>query len=348
MKKLVLSLLLVTAQLVAINAHIDLEERSQPFVLETRRLQIPGFSDAFNPSIVRWNGGILLSFRARDPLTKSTNLVGFVWLNEELEPITDPALLQIKSDSLGRESVQDPRLIVVEDKLFMVYSNLTEISPGDSQRRVFLAEVQYNEGSFSAMEPQLFRHFDADRGKKYEKNWVPFDYAGKLFLSYKIDPHRVFLTLPEEESCLTLSETAGKVKWDYGQLFGGTPALFVRGQYLSFFHSSKAIYSLQSQGKRMTHYFIGAYTFEAAPPFALTGLSPEPIVGEGFYNGPAYKTWKPLRVVYPCGILEMDDVLWISYGRQDHEAWLAKVDIDGLLASLTPIATDEGSGMHKK
>ena len=62
----------------------DLEQNVQSFILEEKQINIPGYPDAFNPSIVRWfDGRLLLVFRARDPLNQLPYLMGFVWLNEE-------------------------------------------------------------------------------------------------------------------------------------------------------------------------------------------------------------------------------------------------------------------------
>jgi predicted GH43/DUF377 family glycosyl hydrolase len=86
----------------------------------------------------------------------------------------------------------------------------------------------------------------------------------------------------------------------------------------------------------MVHYFMGAYLFEDSPPFSIQKISPNPIVSKTFYNGPAYQTWKPLRVVFPCGVIHNEKYIWVSYGRQDHEAWIVKLDKAGLYKSLVP------------
>ncbi len=47
---------------------IDFEETSRDFVLETRKIEIPGYPHAFNPSIIRWKGELLLTFRYLPPI----------------------------------------------------------------------------------------------------------------------------------------------------------------------------------------------------------------------------------------------------------------------------------------
>ena len=113
--------------------------------------------------------------------------------------------------------------------------------------------------------------------------------------------------------------------------------MLIDGEYLAFFHSSTYMSTVHSKGRVIQHYFMGAYTFAAEPPFELTRISPEPIVGKDFYKGREYTTWKPLRVVFPCGFVFNDRFIWIAYGRQDHEVWIAKLDKKKLFDSLIPV-----------
>ncbi len=83
---------------------------------------------------------------------------------------------------------------------------------------------------------------------------------------------------------------------------------------------------------------MGAYTFSASPPFEITKISQEPIVGQNFYDGEYYKPyWVPVRCIFPCGFIIEDLYIYISYGRQDHEIWIAKLDKKALLMSLVPV-----------
>src|SRR5690606_8028108 len=77
----------------AAEKYINLEERSQDFVLETKRIHIPGYPDAFNPSIVKWLGKNLLSFRFRDKETGNADPLGLVWLDSDFEVKGKPQVL---------------------------------------------------------------------------------------------------------------------------------------------------------------------------------------------------------------------------------------------------------------
>ncbi|MBM3184500.1 MAG: hypothetical protein FJZ64_04265, partial [Chlamydiae bacterium] len=60
---------------------LDLETMRQDFVLETKWIRIPGYPDAFNPSILRWQGKLLMCFRTYHPETRSTHHIALVHLN---------------------------------------------------------------------------------------------------------------------------------------------------------------------------------------------------------------------------------------------------------------------------
>lgn len=318
-------------------AVLDLDKMEQSFILETKRLHIPGYPDAFNPSIVRWENRLLMSFRSRDTITQQATLIGFTWLDEDFNPIGKPQLLDLDWDKVD-SYIQDPRLIVVKNKLYMAYSDLLENPEMKAKKRTMcIAEIKHDGARFLATGRDGFHYFQGDKNNKFEKNWVPFDYEGILLLAYTISPHKVFLPVMGEEKCIVFAEISQFNSWNWGLLRGGTTALLINdNHYLAFFHSSTILATVQSKVKSMTHYFMGAYLFESKPPFAIKKISPDPIVSKDFYNGEAYQTWKPLRVIFPCGFVFDQKCIWISYGRQDYEAWIVKMDKSELLKSLIP------------
>ncbi len=341
-----------------LSAFVDLEEAYlDDFILETKKIEIPGYIDTFNPSIVRWKNSLLMtfragdthlasddewivmSFRARDPQSGSTNDFGIVILDENFECVKSPQILDI---SYENESFmlrqQDPRLIAIGDKIYIVYSNMIQGQDTIETRRVFIAELSYDGNEFRVGEPECLLHFEGENEGRWQKNWAPFDYQGELYLSYSFSPHGVLKPIFGTSSCDTIATTQSDIDWEWGVLRGGTPALFEGDEYLGFFHSSILMPSAHSQGKKIQHYFMGAYTFQAHPPFAITRISPKPIVGKNFYHGQIHKTWKPLHVVFPGGFISSKKYIWVLYGRQDHETWVAKIDKKKLFQSLKKVA----------
>jgi predicted GH43/DUF377 family glycosyl hydrolase len=311
----------------------NLEDEATSFVLETRRIEIDGFPHAFNPSIIRWNGRLLMSFRTYHPETGATNEVGLVYLNEAFEPVGSPKLVQFReSDPNCLLKKQDPRLFEVDGELLLIYNN----SIKDEVRRMLAAKVELEGDEFVGHSITGFFDFEGQKETRSEKNWVPFDYGGRLHLAYSLLPHKILSPVDGSSFCESVASTLSPIRWNWGVLRGGTPALKENGEYLAFFHSPKNLATEHSEGKLMLHYFIGAYTFSTEPPFEITKISPKPIIGKNFYTGPAYKTWKPLRVVFPGGFIADEMFIWLFYGRQDHEIWVAKLDKKELLRSLIP------------
>lgn len=317
---------------------IDLESLRQDFVLETKQIFIPGCPNAFNPSIVRWKGSLLLSFRIYKPNQKSAPDIGLVWLDDECNLRGEPQILRMPDrDPQALCKRQDPRLIVAGDRLLMVFNNVLQGSFPREIRKMYVTEVHSDGSGFFTRESVGPLRFEGENWLRYEKNWVPINYGEELLLGYSITPHKILRPISSTTCCETCALTESEISWDWGVLRGGTPALKVGDDYLAFFHSVKNMATVQSGGKKMDHYYMGAYTFASEPPFQINRFSKEPIVGDGFYTGVLHKTWKPLRVVFPAGFVFDENFIWVAYGRQDNEIWIAKLDRKTLLNSLETV-----------
>jgi|GEM_PF-681548 len=337
-----LSWLSLTGKGYADSELIDLEEMAQDFVLETKKIEIPGYPFAFNPSIIRWQGRLIMSFRViDDPKASFNSWIGLIFLDDNFNPIGEPQKLIMRpADSTVPCRAEDARFLIAGDRLWMIYSDNAEPKISRGGYRVYIATVIETDGHFSLEGIECLSRFEGENQNFREKNWVPFEYEGQLLLAYSLKPHRIFIPMAETGECWTVATTPTLVDWAWGDLRGGTPAIFDEniGEYLAFFHSSKNMATVHSDGAVVSHYFIGAYTFSRHPPFNITRISQEPIVGRGFYRGTIYKPyWKPVRVVFPCGIIVEQDYIWITYGRQDHEIWITKLDKKRLLNHLTPV-----------
>lgn len=311
---------------------IDLSTPST-FVLETKQIVIPDYPMAFNPSITIWKNKLLLSFRIREtnPLR---NYIGFVWMDKNFNVKSKPYILDIPQDvSEGLFLEQDARLIVVKNKLFVVYNNFIR---NQTPPRMHVAEVHFNGKKFYTETSERLVSFESKNERIIEKNWTPFVFKDKLLLAYTINPHTIF-SMTGKGRCSTMSETEAKIEWNWGELRGGTPALKNNDEYLGFFHSSIKMRSIQSNGEEILHYFMGAYTFSQQPPFSITRMSSQPILTSTFYNGPPYFLNFPSKVIFPAGFVMNKQHIWVVYGRQDCEVWVMKIDKKGLLESLTPV-----------
>lgn len=323
-------------------AGIDLEDNIQEFVLDTKKIELAQYPEAFNPSVIRWKGKLLLSFRIiPNPILKYNSEIGVVWVDENFDPISEPQILDLTPAFAPKEvasRAEDARLIEIKGQLFIIYDDCRDYKLSKGGFRMYVAKLDEENGKFIASHIMPLTKFEGESKNLREKNWVPFDYQDDLHLAYSVVPHRIFRYVGKE-ACETICETKMDPQWEWGTLRGGTPALKIDNQfYLTFFHSSKTMKSLHSDNQDVLHYFIGAYTYSLDPPFEINLISPEPIVGKNFYHGPIYKPyWHPVRVVYAAGYVQNEKVFSVVYGRQDHEMWVATIDKKGLLNSLVPV-----------
>jgi predicted GH43/DUF377 family glycosyl hydrolase len=120
----------------------------------------------------------------------------------------------------------------------------------------------------------------------------------------------------------------------YGEsIRGGTPAILVRGVYLSFFHSVAS----PIHGRL---YFIGAFTFCPEPPFDVHAMSSHPIIFPKWYDG-QWLTDITDYTVFPTALWldhESDQYMYVSVGYRDQDAVVLKIHIDELLESLEHVA----------
>ena len=90
-------------------------------------------------------------------------------------------------------------------------------------------------------------------------------------------------------------------------------------------------------------YFMGAYLFEAEPPFAITHILPDPVIPQSAYNqsnGWAYKGID--YVVFPMSLhsVPSKDLLFLCFGRNDNSGWIAIFNQSALVADMMPVQSE--------
>jgi predicted GH43/DUF377 family glycosyl hydrolase len=120
--------------------------------------------------------------------------------------------------------------------------------------------------------------------------------------------------------------------WNYGAVRGGTPAQLVEDEYLAFFHSSNSIH-----GGNIATYFMGAFTFSKDPPFRVTRMSREPIVDPTFNDGWTYRNID--YVIFPISFHFDDQHIFVTYGKNEKEGWVMRMDRRRFFASLRNVSS---------
>lgn len=303
-------------------------------VISNKRIELPDYPDAYNPSLTTFENGYLLIFRYTPDFTHGRiSYIGAVLLNEALQLISQPQLLSTRHlQSSTPSQSEDARVLWCRGDLYLVFNdNFDDLYPSVRERRdIYVAKLSYADKKFTLEQPLKLTHEQKYISQFCQKNWVPFVSEDKMLLAYQINPHEILEPDPSNGNCRPVYETKIPTLWQWGQLRGGTPALMVDGEYLAFFHSSCGVYS---EGQSLLHYVMGAYTFNPNPPFEIRKMSPCPIQAKEFYA----KTTHGKKVIFPGGFAVAGNRIHMAYGRNDCEIWIATLDKKLLQESLLPV-----------
>lgn len=312
------------------------EDQNSSLVLSCFQIVLEDFESAHNPSLIEFESGYLLTFRYSLEIDPFISYIGIVPLDDSFHPLHPPQLLstRFKESPIPSHS-EDARIFSYRGRLFLIFNDNVEIvHPGYSDRRdMFIAELRFERGEFSLSLPMKLISQDHYRECLWQKNWVPFEWNRTLLLGYTIAPHEVLSPNLREGTCYLLHKTPTPIAWDFGPLRGGTPALLVDGEYFAFFHSGIIASSSSSHYIDLWHYFMGAYTFSASPPFQITKMTRFPVSAECFYTPSS----REKRVIFPGSFVVKGSKIYLAYGKDDCEIWIAIFDKEALKKALKAI-----------
>jgi predicted GH43/DUF377 family glycosyl hydrolase len=308
------------------------------FIEEIIQINIPGLEGAYNPSIIDFEDGYLMVFRYdsfKKPISKYVEdyfqYIGIIKLDKDFKPAS-------KWQSILGDRTYDPRLLKVNNEIFMIYCSARK----DDKHSMVSSQLNLCKIKISG-DNALVEHnvsLKVPFQKKWEKNWVPFESEGNLFMEYQISPHIVIQVDTQSGFCSNLdyrggSLCKGRIKWPFGLIRGGTPALVVDNSYLGFFHSS--LYDSITN----THtYYVGAYTFMQTYPFALEKISFEPFFSYDFYSTPKNEKTSS-NVVFPGGYVIKEDKIFLCYGENDDAIKIMKIDKENLYKNMRVLQKKE-------
>ncbi|MBA3237090.1 MAG: hypothetical protein H0T62_01915 [Parachlamydiaceae bacterium] len=311
------------------------QENLSDMVVATTQIKIKGYPNIWNPSIVKTKNGFLLTFRYT-PVKHELSYVGIIKLDESLKPIGKPQFLNTRNpgDKIDSHS-EDARIFSFNGEPYVIYNDSIETNDLTirHRREMYVAKVLLDDQNIRITRPIKLYHPEKHKHIDTQKNWVPFIWDGVLLLGYSLNPHEVlYPNLSTGESPVACRSSFFS-PWRWGNWRGGTPAVLVDGEYLAFFHSSMMTRSEASNGVLMYHYYMGAYTFSAEPPFNVLSASIAPIVGRDFYTASDHEK----RVIFPGGFVVVGSSIYVAYGKDDCEVWIAILDKSKLKKSMLPV-----------
>lgn len=153
--------------------------------------------------------------------------------------------------------------------------------------------------------------------KQQQKNWSPFEFDGKLYCEYSLQPHRILELDITTGKILSENITGDKVDNIVlgSSLRGGAPPIYVPHlkSYLGIGHTRP------NNGSDYLHFF---YSFAPAPPFELTAVSK------------LFKLGGTERIQFAAGISLHHTTIFVSYGVDDCFSRIEQLDISAVEALL--------------
>jgi hypothetical protein len=303
----------------------------------------------FNPSIIRHRGRLLMVYRVDQVQTAGSRpqVSCAICELDDTWRIVAHSVVPL-SDTIvdGGTMHYDPRFFVWQDRLFIHYNNNWLTKPN----QIYLVELDPD--TLEARAPARMLALEGSR-QEIEKNWMLFEHEGDPLAIYQIQPH-VVLGLDFAGCGPITCQKIYTSEWDvanyaarYGAPRGGAPPVRAGDIYVSFFHSrwqqpilprSTTIESVNQKSwlphwlarlKRFLRgkftpviYYGGVYGFMAAPPFTPIFIHSTPILRpeqeDKRRRPPSFPDIAPRIVVFPTGVVRLDDKRWlISYGVHD-------------------------------
>jgi hypothetical protein len=288
-------------------------------------------------------------------------------------------LIEVYNHTTGARAhlvVEDIRVFLFEGTMHMAYN----IHPRGSVKLFYYAALSYDKKMDMFYEDNRIRiNIEHEAGHRNQKNWSPFSVPllshgtgetvserngssskhNALLFVYSIFPHRIVhvnetTSDPHVMNAYTVCSThitrpgltaANRTSfersiWPWGEPRGGTQAELIDTpygpKYLTFFHSSGRFVM-----KWLQTYYMGAYLFDPTPPFAITHITPDPIIPNEFYNqtyGWAYKRLD--YIVFPMGFLVRGDKIYMTTGKNDRAAWVVTFNKTAFFLSLRPVQSE--------
>lgn len=271
-----------------------------PLSVKKLRLHHAG---AFNASIVRYNGQLLLAYREAQHRSR-------LFVAELDDNYKALRVHKVKIDheraTIGQE---DPRLFIHRGKLHLMFVG---VDPFDEHTYGIRANVLYARLDDRFQPEAVYYPHYANRSV-WEKNWAFFSHDDRLYCVYEIKPHTVFEI--EEDRIVHVYQTPTPHPWEGGHLRGGSAPHRVGDSYYHWFHGRVG-------AGTGTIYNTGLYRFRAEPPFAVEAMTREPIQ----WADPNSRVGATAAVVFVCGAILEDDKWRVSMGVHDRGVEVATYD----------------------
>ncbi len=231
------------------------------------------------------------------------------------------------------EHFEDPRCVMHKGNLwisacnFLVFAHPRATSRWTGAHQI-LSRVSTDWKTSERFDPVYGRNgpsIQSNTGEIHEKNWLWFSHDDALHLIYSAVPHEVVRWSEDIKAGQVWKTEPVHMPWSMGEIRGGTTPVRIGKEYWTFFHSS--ITCAPGAGYKR-QYHMGAYAFEAHPPFRITKITPRPLL-----TGSPNDHWLPGKpaCIFPCGAVMRDGKWLIVGGSNDLDCFWAEIPHEGIL-----------------
>lgn len=274
----------------------------------------------FNCSAVKYKGKIYFAYRMDFAPFAQEMKVGLCLLNEDFTVVPGSNVLPTLHSQYGGWHVEDPRLFIFQDKLYLSYTDGYQ-----------MGQALVNPDTLQAKESFYLRK---RMNAITEKNWVFFEdtASGKLYCIYNSIPYTLF----EMDGANYRKVHVAQIPpvWVYGRIAGGAAPVLHGDYYYHFFHSSiTREQGVQNPIRRQ--YFCGCYVMEKHYPFNVVAITSKPLLAGEYIEPFVTRMSNDIYVVFPGGAYHENDEWVLSFGYNDLSCRIAHVSDMLLSDNLT-------------
>lgn len=270
-------------------------------------------AQSYNPSIIRHQGRLLLSYRHHDREDWRTNL-GIAELSGSfsvglVKPIKPP-------DELKDNSFEDGRFFIHRNALWISFT--VSQWPATEFRSIVAISTLTETPTHWEMSKPTIPHYGRNDFTAIEKNFIFISRGATLWCIYRvIGNDQIVLQL--DGARVEEVFKAKALPWPKAEIHGGAICEGPNGNLYHFFNSHTS-----HKDRQLDRYFVGCAELSGLAPFDMLRISSTPILtgveGACLDGNPRYKN----NVVFVCGAIYENGQFLISHGFNDAQCRIAR------------------------
>lgn len=252
------------------------------------------------------------------------------------------------TENLGISINMDPRIFKYQDQFYIstsqghhspVYIQLYQLKVTE--------KIEIVHASLISFFPP-YKNFPI--GRINEKNWTPWEYHGKFFYTYSMNPHRIleFDVNGDKSVELIAQSTWQSNSWWDNQVWempkfrlNCPPILLPDNTYLSVFHTMRYM-SLDTPWHRikpnnLRSYWTGFFLFDSQHPFQVLKISSKPFMDPNYIlpeDWPFHPPPSGGNPFYPFTIILEKDTIILTGGSNEIALARCSIPLNDVITSM--------------